>query len=495
MAPQTYKVKAGETLNSIAKSLGYGSYQEANISGYDNPDKIAVGQTLTIGGGPKTQEVPGIGTLTVTPKGIPAAPGPSAPEDLSGAYARAGLPAPAGGMSVEQYQAATGTGYKAPAVAGLPSYPSGVNSKTQVDSINDSYKSTLDQITKLESALTSATVASPEEKALQKQLASAKSNLARFDLGTLEAQEGLRGQGRGATIGTINTRDTVMSRTRALERLGLAQDADTLVTQLGLAQDARKSQGELAQTMYTLATKKLDIALGIQDKISKIADDERDNARQFLIDTVSFADGKDFNDLDSDTQAAITSAVAHSPITLGMVQTALENGKEKAAASKVGNLRTVAGLGVVQINADGSYKVVVPESVSDYSSPAANVPSFTTYLAQQNIPFPAMTPAVQAKLRDEYDAKYGGATVSLGKLTATNKQDLTQAKLGTAPPAVQSYFLNSPAEFRDQYQRDIASGKITEPATLTGITAAYTAWYNSTKKGSGTRDWSALLGQ
>lgn len=488
----TYTVKGGDTLNSIAQGLGYKSYQEANISGFSNPDKIQVGQVLNIGGGPKTQVVPGVGTLTVTPKGIPSAPATSAapPEDLTGAYTRAGLTAPAKEMSVEEYQRATGTGgYNPPAVAGLPSYPSGTDSAARVKGITDSYTTTLDQITKLETAISAATVASPEEKALQKQLADAKSHLASFDLGTLSAEEGLRGQGRGATLGTIDTRTTVLDRTRALERLGLAQEADTLTTQLGLAQDNRKNMGDLATTQYNLATKKLDIALGISDKIDKINQDDRDNARQFLLDTVSFADGKSYDELTPDTQAAITHAVANSPITLNMVQTALASGKEKAAAAKMGNLRSVAGLGVVQINADGSYKVIVPENTSP--SPAANVPTFAEYVTNQGLPFGVLAPATMDKLKAEYDAKYAGASVSLGKLTPTNKSDLSQAGLSAAPTAVQSYFLNAPAEFRDSWNRDVASGKVTGAPSLSAITGAYTAWYNA--KNNGGHDWASLL--
>lgn len=481
MATQ-YTVKAGDTLNSIAQDAGYKDYKSAGITGYgDNPDQIKPGQVITIGGAPTSQEVPGIGTLTITPKSIPTAPGATGNEDISGAYARAGLTPPPVAPA-----ASASTGYTAPSIAGLPTY------KSTADSITKSYNDTLATISDLETQIANATKASPEEQDLQKRLADAQSRLKSFDLGTLSSEEALKGQGRGAIEGSIDTQTTILDRTRALQRLGLAQEADTLTTQLGLAQDERKQQGDYAQTQYSLATKKLDIALGVADKIQGLAQDEQNNARQFLLDTVNFADGKTYDQLSPDTQAAITHAVANSPITLDMVKTALKSGADKAAATAAGNLRSVAGVGVVQIDPNTlKYKVVVPENPTP--APAANVPTFEQYLEQQNIPLPALTQTTIDKVRAEYDSKYGNATVSLGKLTPTNKNDLSQAGLTSAPAAVQSYFLNAPAEFRDQYQRDVASGKVKSGATLDSISTAYTAWYNANK--SKTRDWSTLLSQ
>lgn len=485
MAEQ-YTVKEGDTLNKIASSLGYSDYKSAGISGFENPDLIRPGQVLSIAGGPKTQEVPGIGTMTITPKAIPAtSPTSPADQNMAGAYERAGIPMPT------KPPAGTANGYVAPAIAGMPSYPSGVDTQSSVENIKKSYQTMLDQVSTLEAAIAASASSSPEEKRLKDALVAKKAELDSFDIGTLSASEALTGQGRGATIANVGLQDTKLKRVRALERLGLASEAETLTTQLGLAQDARKQQGDMAQTQYSLATKKLDIALGIQDKISKISDDEKDNARQFLLDTVNFSEGKTYEQLDKDTQAAITSAVANSPITLDMVKTALKSGSEKAAASARGELRSVAGVGVVQIDpATGKYKVVVPENPTQ---PAANVPTFEQYLEQQNVPFPMLTDFTINKVRDEYNAKYGNATVSLGKLTAGNKTDLAQAGLSTAGAPVQSYFLNTPAEFQDAYRRDVASGVQKGAPSLDALIQRYTTWYNANKKG-GTRDWEALLG-
>lgn len=488
--------------------------------------------------GPTTQEVPGVGTLTITPKGVPAALASSSTpssssgvgDNAAGLYARTGVqpPAPAPELSyadasanlqkaglsaaaLKSAQAAldahygqtggtSSTGYTAPSVAGLPQYPgidtTGADPNSPQGQIMAAYKTTLDTITSLESTIASASVPSDQEKQLTDQLNAAKAKLAQFDVDTLSAEEGLRGQGRGATLGTIDTQETILDRTRALERLGFATDADTIATQLSTAQSNRQAQGTLAQTEYDLATKKLDIALGVQNQLDSLNDKQQSDARQYLLDVVSFADGKTYDELDPATQQAITAAVAKSPITLGMVQTALQSGADKAAASAAGNLRTVSGVGVVQINPDGTYKVVVPENVDDHTSPSADVPSFNDYLASQNIPTPSLTPDKLAQLHSEYDATYGaGNDVDLGKLNATNKNDLSQAGLSSAPSAVQSYFLNAPSAFRDQYQRDYAAGKITGIASLDSLNQAYTDWYNAQKKGSsGSHDWASILG-
>jgi hypothetical protein len=110
-----------------------------------------------------------------------------------------------------------------------------------------------------------------------------------------------------------------------------------------------------------------------------------------------------------------------------------------------------------------------------------DVPTFEEYVAQreqeekQNF-----APHFRdGQIRDEYDAKYGAASsiTSVGKLTNTNKNDLTQAGLANADPVAQSYFLNTDSSFRDFYSRGVASGKFPANASLDDVDAAYTEWY------------------
>lgn len=484
---QQYEVKQGDTLNAIAKQFGYTDHTQAGISGYSsgNPDLIKPGEILTINGGPKVTEVPGVGTLTVKPKGIQTTT-PTVPQDqnMDGLYARTGVTPPAGTPAPQPQP----NGYQAPGVAGLPSYPTGYDAKTSVDSILKSYEDTKTQITNLETKIADSSIASDEENRLKKLLNEKRAQLDTFDLNTLQATESLHGQGRGKTIANIALSEGKVSRVRALERLGLAQEADTLTNQLALTKEERLAQGDLAKTEYGLATKKLDIALGIQNTIKGLADDEKDNARQYLLDVVSFSKGKTYSELDSDTQQAITSAVANSPLTLGMVKAALEKGAE----GEKGELRSVSGVGVVRVMPDGSYSVVVPENPGSNPTSDPNAPSFEEYITQQGYGLQSLVPDFVEKLRAEYNTKYGGENVTLGKLTATNKTDLSQAGLTSAPTPVQSYFLNTPAAFRDDFQRKTASGE--QPSqTLEGMIDAYTKWLAEKNKSNSSRDWNAII--
>ena len=483
-----YTIKAGDTLSGIAAANKTDVATLAKINNISDPNKIQAGASLRLSAGPTTSEVPGIGTLTITPKGISTAPVKDTSgvgDNAAGLYARTGVTPP-------ELPGAPSAPTVAAAIPGLPTYPSGVDTAGSVAGITKAYKDTLEAITALESRISGAAAASPEEQALQQKLAEKRAQLGTFDVASLQTSEDLTGQGRGISTSTIARQDQKIARTRALERLGLAQEADTLTTQLGLAQEARKGQGDIATSLYNLATKKLDISLGLETKINTLNEKEKNNARQYLLDVVNFSDGKTYDQLDDATRTAITSAVANSPITLDMVKTALTSSAEKAAASARGDLRSVAGVGVVMINPDGTYKVVVPESPSPTPTPK-DVPTFEEYLAAQNLPIPSLVPATVARVRAEYDSRYGTPDVNLGKLTATNKAELSQAGLSTAPTAVQSYYLNTPATFRDQYNRDVAAGKVQGSGTLDAMVKAYTAWYDTTKKKSGSRDWSALI--
>jgi len=493
--------------------------------------------------GPTVKDLPGIGTLTVTPKtpiaqaGIPVTTPDPMGENVAGLYERTGVTPPptpgyttkAGdtlsaiaarnGMTVQQILALNpsikdpnviGVGQNlnlkapvasapagTPAIAGLPSYPSSAP-KTPQSSLTEAYDTLLKSIGDIEARINSSATASAEEQDLAKELAAKKAQLQAFDTGLEKRVNDFYGQGRGATLGNLGLQETNERRSSALERLGLAQEADTLVNQLSLAQDKRKSQGELASTQYNLATKRLDIALGISKELQRLDDQDKNDARQYLLDVVSFAGSKNYDQLDPATQNEIMKAVANSPITLDMVKTALKNASEKAQMQANGELRSVPNVGLVQVKPDGTFKVIIPEAPDDpgYDVNGSQVPTFDEYLTSQGMGLQSLLPDVSKKLREEYDAKYGGtSSVNLGKLTPTNKADLSQAGLSSAPSPVQSYFLNSPSEFRDQYQRDVASGKGLKNPTLDGMSQLYTQWYEANKKPKSTeRDWSKLRG-
>lgn len=542
---EVFKDNVRQTTGSANILGNYGLSETKLRSDLQAPTAIGNSSPAPVNTTPKVQDFGGIGTLTITPKtpmnmGTPIQE-PNKLDNASGLYERTGVTAPpaytiqsgdtlsaiskrtglsineimalnptikdpnkiqagatlnlGGGQTSSNTQANTQNSPVAPApIPGLPSYPT--KAETPQAGILDSYNSLLKSITTIEEKIKSNSTPSEQEKQLAKELADKKAQLALFDVGVEKRVNDFYGQGRGATLSSIGIKETQERRSSALERLGLATEANNLISQLQLSQDERKAMGDLAMTEYNLSTKKLDIALGIQKELDRLNDEDKSDARQYLLDVVAFAGAKTYDQLDNATQSEILKAVANSPITLDMVKTALSSASEKARASANGELRSVAGVGVVQISPNGTYKVVVPENPSP-SPTNSNTPTFEDYFASQNIPFNSVTPEKVEALRAEYNNKYPATTVNLGKLTQTNKNDLTQAGLISAPAPVQSYFLNSPSEFRDQYQRDVASGKAPKTATLNDITTLYTNWYNeqqAKKKTSGTRDWASLLG-
>lgn len=311
-----------------------------------------------------TKDIPGIGTMVVTPKttlantGTPVQPAVPLTAD-SGTYARTGVTPP---------DSVTGSPTPTvPTVPGLPAYPTDSPNTTP---ITDAYNTLMTSISSIEDKIKSNATPSAQETELAQELADKKAKLAQFDTSLETRVNNLYGQGRGATLGNLGLQETTERRSSALERLGLAQEADTITTQLGLAQDARKSQGDEATTEYNLASKKLDLVLGVQKEIADMSEKQQNKARQYLLDVVSFAGSKTYDQLDDKTQNAITHAVANSPITLDMVKTALQNASEKAAASAAGNLRNVAGVGLVQVDpTSGQYTVIAPEQKKVTPSP------------------------------------------------------------------------------------------------------------------------------
>ncbi len=338
--PPSYSVVSGDTLGAIASKSGMSLSQLLSLNpGIKDPNKISVGQSINLGGG----------TTPTT--------GPSVDDNI--------VTTPSGA----KVNKVTGEMVSPP--PGLPEYPSYKEPQSET-AITDAYNSLIKSITAIEDKIKSNSTPSEEEKTLAKDLAAKKAELATFDIDLEKRVNNLYGQGRGATLRGLGVDETIERRSSALERLGLATEAQTLTTALGLAKEARGALSEEAKTEYDLAGKRFDIALNLQKEMDKINSEDKDDARQYLLDVVSFAGSKPFEELEKTTQDAIMRAVSNSPITLDMVKTALRSSSEKAKATATGDLRTIPGLGVVQVNKDGSgYTVVVPET----EAPAKKVSS------------------------------------------------------------------------------------------------------------------------
>lgn len=407
----SYQIQSGDTLDKVAAAHGtdVATLLKANPSITD-ANKIAAGSALNIPGtdaaapgttapGPTTTNIPGIGTLTKTPKvavnALPTGPAPSSTDasanasDEAGLYARTGVQPPTttpptdvsrlAGESDAAYNARmgainakgnTGNGPTGPVV---PTYPTGPTPGSSADkaaaTIADTYKTMSGQLDAIAAKIAADSAPSAHTQDLAAKVAAAQAALAKFDEGSLAASENLLGQGRGLTTGNISIQDTQIQRTRALERLGMANDEGALAALLTNAQSSDKNLSDADKEAYTLASSKFDRAMNVADKMQSLSQTEQNNARQYLLDVVSFADGKNYDQLDAATQQAITSTVANSPITLDMVKTALASGATKAKntadAAATGNLHNVAGVGLVKVSPDGkggfTTQVVVPE--------------------------------------------------------------------------------------------------------------------------------------
>lgn len=98
-------------------------------------------------------------------------------------------------------------------------------------------------------------------------------------------------------------------------------------------------------------------------------------------------------------------------------------------------------------------------------------------------------PESEAKLKSEYERLYGsGSTgitkVDLKNLTPTNKRDLSQAGLSGSDDSSKSFFLATPAAFRQFYQREVAQGR--RAANLNELAAKYDAWVDKEDSDSST---------
>lgn len=386
----------GGTLSQIAadKGLKLSDLQALNPNA-DLNTTYTVGELKLPDTSPTSnvQDIPGIGTLTTIPKIITPAPTVTPDQNLGGLYTRTGVTPPTP-LTVTPPQSTNGnnryqksgtdvidtnTGQKIDQAtfqnlglnfdhlntynpATTPTVPS-FNEAPAKSAIKNAYDTMVSEIDKLTQDLTSSKTASPEEQQLAQELAAKKAELAKFDTETLSRVESYAGQGRGQTQNFVALNQDKERKTRALERLGLAQDESNLVDLLNLSQDQRKQQGDIASLQYDLATKRLDLALGVQKELQNLDQTTQDNARKFLLDVIDFSQGKTWDQLDQQTQAQLIAATANSPITLGMVKTALQNGVTPpklapintltiAEADKLGLPRTLVGKSESQVLQD-----------------------------------------------------------------------------------------------------------------------------------------------
>lgn len=456
---KTIKIIEGETLSTIATREGV-SIDEIISANPDSPsvkskDLIIAGGDINIpdviSADTVIEDVPGLGTLERTTKPT-FEPTPDVTEDVTPATDDT---APATDEEGE--------------VVDIPSF--GPPEPTdQRGTLSKQFEDINTQIDKISKDILASKAPTPEETQLLKELQAKKEQLRTFDLSTLKTAEDIAGQRISTTF--IAGQQAQERRTRALERLGFAQEAQSLVEQIGLTQSERQALGAGATAELALAGKKLDLALGLQTELDKLDAQEKDEARAFILDVIDFADGKTFEELDLNTQVRLTEAIANSPLTADMVKTALENSAK--GADRILTVAEARSLGVEFGTKVSEAFGITPEG-EDVNNPGGYSDQELRRLRQGGV-----NPLNVAE-SDEFLSKTRGQTANL--------QD---SGLDASPLPIQTYYLNTPSAFQDQYNREVASGERQPSETLDDISTAYQEWFDANKSKS-TRDWGAIL--
>lgn len=424
-------IKKGENLTVIAEREGI-SVDELFEANTANPfvksrDLILEGGTLDIPDpkGTIKEDFGGIGTLTRTEKAPIETK--TTEEEITPEIT------PTGEVSVEDEEI-------------TPEVPTFGEGEVTQTTITDAFKAVNKQIEDVERDILASKTPSEEEKQLLKDLQEKKASLRTFDTETLQRTESFIGTGRGRTTAFVGKQQAKERRVRALERLGLSQEAQTLVEELALERGERETLGGIASERLKLAGERLDLSLGLQRELAKFDEQEKSEARSFILDVIDFSEGKTFEELEIDIQQRIITSVADSPLTLSMVKTALENGAKGAD-------RTLTVAEAKSLGVPFGTKVSEAEGIT---------PKATDIIGDEDL-----------------------------DLTKTNQREIQQAGLGEAPENVQSYFLNTPSAFRDEIQRTTALGEDV-PLTIEEMNDKYTVWFDEQNKDKD-RDWADLL--
>lgn len=126
------------------------------------------------------------------------------------------------------------------------------------------------------------------------------------------------------------------------------------------------------------------------------------------------------------------------------------------------------------------------------NTPTIKIPSFEEWVksdaakgileAEQNRMRQSFAPEkAEAYLREQYDAaaaevRASASNISTGRLTAEDKQQLTQAGLSQSETPAQVYFSAAEPAFRQWWTRGVATGDFPVGATLDEIDAAHIQW-------------------
>lgn len=160
----------------------------------------------------------------------------------------------------------------------------------------------------------------------------------------LDLQQGLRQglvntENKPIAMQFITGQQAAMQKQGSLDILAASENLQALSGQRASLLDNLKTQLGFTQKNY-------EDYLGLNKEFRSIDKEQRDTARQTLADIIQFGEGKSYDQLDPESKQQIINAVADSPLSLGLVKTAMARGKvayDEARAKAAQSLRGSTG--------------------------------------------------------------------------------------------------------------------------------------------------------
>lgn len=131
---------------------------------------------------------------------------------------------------------------------------------------------------------------------------------------------GLEGQGKGIPMDILAKQGSKISKNSALQRLAASENLQALT-------GVRQSKIDSLKAAIGFEDNRLEKILGLETTFRGLETKEKEQARQDISDILEFSQGLSFEDLDPESQDAITRATANTPFTLGQIQQALNRNK------------------------------------------------------------------------------------------------------------------------------------------------------------------------
>lgn len=474
--PRQVTVKQGDTLNSLAKSLGFNSYQEAGATGFKsgNPNLIYPNEVITFNNAPDA------------PAPAPAMPAPSS----------VGLPAELANLEKPFDLASTGlANYSVNDVENQALDELIRNARTGADrSISERdirnknirvFQNQIDGINKVYDSLVMGAEADGQDRLGQGRAISNRQGLVGSNRGEAQRQNivaknaDIIAQIQGERAFKVNS---ILGQAQqqalneiAAEKAAKRQSAADYLTYISM-QDQRRDKN-LNATLGSMITQEITLDEIGEEGLQQLSEALRVSPDVIRTTYQSLLPKEDPKGLEFFDLSEGEARFAYNPVT-GKVEEIASRTKTFAPNkwSAGGGAVNRAGQATVGNGSGPRKKGVETVDVLTFEE-FKNTPQAKAYLEANKKPsnFVGPVKSNDALLKELYEKQVlqleqqtgRVSNVNLGGLTAGNRRDLAQVGLlNGADSNRQSFFLNLPAGIRDQIQRGVAAGAIS-PTDLT----------------------------